>query len=185
MRSSTVARPTWPVVALAALVSLALWLGVGGDGQARSVELPCYASVPYPGDSASRGALARWMAAAARAAGLPPELPVMASLVDSGLRNRRATGGDADSVGFFQMRTGLWNVGEYRGFATRPELQLKWFLDQAIAARIQRYARREMQFGTQPSSWGQWIADVERPAGQLVPRYQLKLEEARSLLRAP
>jgi hypothetical protein len=33
-----------------------------------------------------------------------------------------------------------------------------------------------------PSSWGEWIADVERPAAQYRGRYQLRLPEARSLL---
>ena len=40
-------------------------------------------------------------------AGLPPELPVMAALVESGVRNLNY--GDADSVGFFQMRPSIWN----------------------------------------------------------------------------
>jgi hypothetical protein len=34
-----------------------------------------------------------------------------------------------------------------------------------------------------PSSYGEWIADVERPAAQYRGRYQLGLAEARSLLR--
>jgi hypothetical protein len=33
-----------------------------------------------------------------------------------------------------------------------------------------------------PSQHGEWIADVERPAEQYRSRYQLKLDEARSLL---
>ena len=39
----------------------------------------------------------------------PGELPVMASLVESGLANLNH--GDRDSVGFFQMRLGIWNRG--------------------------------------------------------------------------
>ncbi len=42
---------------------------------------------PYPGDGAPPEAIAAWMARDAQAAGLPPELPVMASLVESGLHN--------------------------------------------------------------------------------------------------
>ena len=61
--------------------------------------------------------------------GLPAELPVMAGLVESGLRNLNY--GDADSVGFFQMRVGIWDQGDYAGYPDKPELQLKWFLDQA------------------------------------------------------
>jgi hypothetical protein len=33
-----------------------------------------------------------------------------------------------------------------------------------------------------PSQYGDWTADVERPAGQYRGRYQLRLDEARSLL---
>ena len=35
-----------------------------------------------------------------------------------------------------------------------------------------------------PGQYGEWIADVERPAEQLRGRYQLKLGEARDLLAA-
>ena len=41
----------------------------------------------------------------------------MAGLVESGLQN--LDGGDADSVGFFQMRVGIWNKGDYAGLS-RP-----------------------------------------------------------------
>ena len=54
-------------------------------------------SYPYPGDGASQAALARWMGAAAAVAGLPPELPVMASLAESGLTNTAAA--DSDRIG--------------------------------------------------------------------------------------
>ena len=63
----------------------------------------------------------------------------MAALVESGLRN--LPDGDADSVGFFQMRVSIWNQGAYAGYADRPELQLDWFLDHAEAVKKQRIAR--------------------------------------------
>ena len=63
----------------------------------------------------------------------------MAALVESGLRNLDY--GDADSVGFFQMRVSIWNQGELAGYPDRPELQLKWFLDHAEAVKAQRLAR--------------------------------------------
>ena len=66
----------------------------------------------------------------------------MASLVESGVKNLNY--GDADSVGFFQMRVGIWNKGEYAGFPEKPELQAKWFLDQAEAVKKQRIARRQV-----------------------------------------
>jgi cobalamin biosynthesis protein CobT len=64
----------------------------------------------YPGDDAPRERIAAWMAGEAERRGLPPELPVMAALVESGMHN--LPGGDADSVGFFQMRTSIWDQGE-------------------------------------------------------------------------
>jgi len=133
---------------------------------------------PYPGDSAGPAAVADWMATHARARGLPAELPVMAALVESGLRNLDY--GDADSVGFFQMRTSIWDQGEYAGYAGRPELQLEWFLDHAEAVMQQRIERGLPI--DDPQHFGEWIADVERPAEQYRGRYQLRLDEARSLL---
>ena len=55
----------------------------------------------------------------------------MASLVESGLTNM--PGGDRDSMGFFQMRTSIWDEGPYKGFAQNPDLQVRWFIDQALA----------------------------------------------------
>lgn len=105
----------------------------------------------------------------------------MAALVESGLAN--LSGGDADSVGFFQMRVGIWNRGEYAGYPDRPELQVKWFVDHALALKRARVAAGDADFGSDPSTWGTWIADVERPAAQYRGRYQLRLQEARALLR--
>jgi len=134
----------------------------------------------YPGDGASREQIAAWMSAEAKKAGLPGELPVMASLVESGLTN--VQGGDRDSIGFFQMRTGIWDEGAYAGFEQHPELQLKWFIDQAVAVRDQRLRSGDEGFINDPSRWGDWIADVERPAEEYRGRYQLRLDEARQLL---
>jgi hypothetical protein len=151
---------------------------------------PTEASVPvdidvgpigdYPGDAAPKEAIARWMAAQAQAAGLPPELPVMASLVESGLRNLDY--GDRDSVGFFQMRTGIWNRGDYAGYPDRPQLQMQWFIDRALAVKADRIAEGATGFGSDPATFGEWIADVERPAEQYRGRYQLRLDEAQRLL---
>jgi hypothetical protein len=105
----------------------------------------------------------------------------MAALVESGVRNLGH--GDADSVGFFQMRTGIWNQGAYAGYPDQPELQARWFIDHALAVKRARIAAGERSFGRDPSTWGEWIADVERPAEQYRGRYQLRLAEARRLLR--
>jgi hypothetical protein len=144
---------------------------------------PDLSAVPadYPGDDAGQEALAKWLAKRADKAGLPPELPVMAALVESGVRNLNY--GDADSVGFFQMRLGIWNQGEYAGYPENPGLQAKWFIDTALAVKRQRIAAGDAGFGKDPGKWGEWIADVERPAEQYRGRYQLRLAEARRLLR--
>jgi hypothetical protein len=133
----------------------------------------------YPGDDAPQPEIAAWMGSEAQRRGLPPELPVMAGLVESGLRN--LDGGDADSAGFFQMRVGIWNQGDYAGYPDRADLQLKWFLDTAEAVKKQRIAAGRPV--DDPGGYGEWIADVERPAVQYRGRYQLRLEEARGLLR--
>ena len=89
-----------------------------------------------PGDAAPKRALAAWMAYGAAVRGVPGELPVMAALVESGMTN--LSYGQADSVGFFAMRTSIWNQGEYAGYLTNPPLQLKWFIDQALAVKAAR-----------------------------------------------
>src|SRR4051794_8926652 len=104
----------------------------------------------------------------------------MASLVESHVQN--LSGGDADSVGFFQMRVGIWNQGEYAGYPEKPELQAKWFIDQALAVKRKAIAAGDPSFGKDPARFGEWIADVERPAEQFRGRYQTRLGEARTLL---
>ena len=140
------------------------------------------AATDYPGDNASQAELAKWLGKQAEKAGLPPELPVMASLVESGVKNLNH--GDADSVGFFQMRVGIWNKGEYAGYPEKPELQAKWFIDTALDVKRNAIAKGDADFGKDPAKWGEWIADTERPAEQYRYRYQLRLDEARKLLSA-
>ncbi len=138
------------------------------------------AATDYPGDNASQEELAKWLGKQAEQAGLPPELPVMAALVESGVKNLNF--GDADSVGFFQMRVGIWNKGEYAGYPEKPELQAKWFIDTALEVKRNAIAKGNADFGKDPAAWGEWIADTERPAEQYRSRYQLRLNEARKLL---
>jgi hypothetical protein len=157
--------------------------GGGGspeDSSGNAGEAPDAGGVPsdYPGDDAPQEKIAAWMAEAAAKRGLPRELPVMAGLTESGLRNLNY--GDRDSVGFFQMRTSIWDQGEYAGYGRRPERQLDWFLDQAEAVKQHRIARGLSV--TDPNQYGEWIADIERPAEQFRGRYQLRLEQARALL---
>jgi cell wall-associated NlpC family hydrolase len=134
----------------------------------------------YPGDNAPRSAIAAWMGDAAQRAGLPRELPVMAALVESGLKNDNY--GDRDSLGFFQMRTSIWDQGKYAGFPHDPRLQLKWFIDEATSLKQRRLSEGYSGYGSDPHKWGDWIADIERPAAQYRYRYQLQLNTARQLV---
>jgi hypothetical protein len=116
----------------------------------------------YPGDAAPHAAIASWMATGATAVNLPGELPVMGALAESGLRNLNY--GDADRLGYFQMRTGIWDSGPYAGFATNPPLQLSWFTDQA-----KLFGARRSAIGidnSDPSTWGEWVADVLQAPAQ-------------------
>ena len=152
--------------------------GGGGAADVAAAAADAGGANPYPGDDAPKEQIAAWMANEAKKRGLPPQLPIMASLVESGMTNIQ--GGDADSVGFYQMRVGIWNQGEYAGYPKKPELQVKWFLDQAEQVKKARVAAGKPI--DDPNSFGEWIADVERPAEQYRGRYQLKLEEANGLL---
>ena len=131
----------------------------------------------YPGDDAGQEALAKWLAKRAEKAGLPPELPVMAALVESGVRNLDY--GDADSLGFFQMRKSVWDRGatpaSRRTRGSRPSGS------STPRSRSSGSGSRagDADFGSDPRKWGEWIADVERPAAQYRGRYQPMLEKAR------
>ncbi len=163
-------------LALAGLVVL-----LAAPGASRAQGDPC-APPPYPGDGAPRAAIAQWMAHYAALAALPRELPVMAALVESGVANVQA--GDSDSAGYFQMRASLWNAGPYAGYPQRPDLQLQWFVDQAGHVRQARISAGRPDPAAAEGAWGDWIADVERPAENLRGRYALRIAEARALIGA-
>jgi putative modified peptide len=150
----------------------------GGGGEGERVDIGDVVG-SYPSDSAPRARIATWMGSQAQKRGLPAELPVMAALVESDMHNLKY--GDADSVGYFQMRVGTWNQGEYAGYPDHAELQLKWFLDQAEAVKKQRVAAGKPV--DDPNGYGEWIADIERPRAEYRGRYQLHLDSARELLR--
>lgn len=134
-------------------------------------------TIPYPGDNAPKAEIAQWMGDLAAKHGLPRELPVMASLVESSLHNDNF--GDRDSLGYFQMRTSIWDNGQYAGYPNDPALQVKWFIDQALAVKNQMPDRH---FGSNPANFGEWIDEIERPAEEYRGRYQLQLDTARELL---
>jgi hypothetical protein len=138
---------------------------------------PCPAS--YPGDDAPRRALARWMARGAALRDVPQELPVMAALAESGMRNLNLRGNPF--AGFFSMHRSI-GKGRYRGFPRKPDLQLLWFLDTAVYVRQREIAEGDDDYGADASSYGLWIADVERPAPQNRDGYQPYLDDADELL---
>jgi hypothetical protein len=109
------------------------------------------------------------MARGAGERGLPHELPVMAAIAESGLRNLRGE----SYHGFFGM------LGEK---PLPPARQLRWFLDTAELVRQRRVAEARPDPARDPASWGLWIADVERPARENRGLYQQHLEEARRLV---
>jgi cell wall-associated NlpC family hydrolase len=102
----------------------------------------------------------------------------MAALTESNMHN--LSGGDRDSVGFFQMRLSVWDNGAYAGYAGKPELQLRWFLDKALEVKQQRVVQGKPV--DDPSQYGDWVADVERPAEQYRGRYQGQYDAAHALL---
>jgi len=136
----------------------------------------------YPGDSAAKATLVAWMASGVIRSALPAELPVMGALVESGVQNLPA--GDSDSAGYFQMRVSIWDKGDYAGFTQNPDLQVKWFTDQALAVNQSRTGAGMAPYGADSNLWGEWVADVLRPPSQYRGRYQLRLDEARQLIAA-
>jgi hypothetical protein len=64
----------------------------------------------------------------------------------------------------------------------QPELQLKWFVDQSLAVNERRVADGRPPYGADSNAWGEWAADVLRPADQYRGRYQLRLADARALI---
>jgi hypothetical protein len=159
------------IVALVASAALAPALAPGATSASAAT---CVSPTAYPGDAAPKEKIAAWMATGAGARGIPGELPVMAALVESDLQN--LDDGDADSLGYFQMRKQYWDEGEYAGYPDNPPLQLEWFVD---------YALKNVPANPADSSgWGEWIANVERPAAQYRGRYQPKLPEAQWLISA-
>jgi hypothetical protein len=170
-----VRRAVLIAAALAMLAVPAARAETGGGMPAPDFDEPCPAV--YPGDGAARERIARWMARGAADRGLPLELPVMAGIAESGLRNLKGE----TYMGFFGMHQSL-NTGDYRGFPRNPDLQLKWFLDSAGLVRQRRVAEGRPDPAQDDAAYGIWIADVERPARAYRSLYQTHLDEARTLI---
>jgi len=156
----------------------------------------------YPGDIAPKPAIAKWMARCARERGLPPELPVMCSLVEVGagsgfawnerMRNVRDAIGfssavDFDSLGFFQQRpspVANWGCRRENDRCTlqqrleniiNPPHAITEFLDEAAAVKFRLGFSNES-----PSRFGAWIQAVQISAHP--DRYQAQLQVARNLI---
>jgi hypothetical protein len=170
-----VPRPLVIAAALLAVLACAPAASAQGGAPAPDLSDPCPAT--YPGDDASQARIARWMARGAGERGLPHELPVMAGLAESGLRNLRGS----SYHGFFGMHTSL-NAGDYRGFPRKPALQLDWLLDTAALVRQRRVAEGDPDPAADVADYGLWVADVERPAPQNRSGYQPHLAKARDLV---
>jgi hypothetical protein len=180
--SAGVARPT---SLLAGAIALLLWAqpAYGQDGGGATPPDPgdpC--PTVYPGKDASRKGIAQWMGRAAAVRDVPEQLPVMAALAESGLRNLNKRGNPF--AGFFSMHRSL-NKGPYRGFAKNPELQLRWFLDTAVIVRQREIAEGDEEYAGEPETYGIWIADVERPAPENRDGYQPYLDDAGKLFDEP
>ena len=158
-----------------ALAAAALTLAL-----APAANAACVYPSSYPGDDGPKDKIAAWMAGGMVARSMPGELPVMGALVESNMTNYKSA--DSDAVGYFGMRKTIWNSGEYAGYPDNPPLQLEWFADQAEKVRSQKIAQGYADYGKDPAQYGEWVADVERPAEQYRYRYQLKLDEARNLI---
>lgn len=73
-------------------------------------------------------------------------------------------------------------ANNYAGYPERPEAQATRFIGHPVTLKKARIAAGEADFGEDPSTWGNWIADVERPAARYRGRYQPRLQDARALL---
>lgn len=140
-----------------------------------------------------RREVAQWMAREAESRGLPPELPVMAALTETGDTLRNLVNGDRDSVGFFQIRVSIHGSAA----VATPEAQLAWFLSTAARSPLGRTARQNGWSADlfkekiaaargagntgELSLWlGRWCQDVERSA--FPDRYEQRYGLARKLI---
>jgi hypothetical protein len=177
--SAGVARPSRLLAGAIALLLCAqpAFAQGGGGASPPGPGDPCPAT--YPGKHAPRKSIAQWMARAASLRQVPEQLPVMAALAESGLRNLNKHGNPF--AGFFSMHRSL-NKGPYRGFPKDPELQVRWFLDTAVIVRQREIAEGDEEYAGDPEVYGIWIADVEQPAPENRDGYQPYLDDAGDLL---
>ena len=80
------------------------------------------------------------------------------------------------------MRTSIWNEGPYKGFAAQPRSSAEVVHRPGGGGEAAADRRGRRGYGNDPAHWGDWVADIERPAEQYRGRYQLQLGTARGLL---
>jgi hypothetical protein len=141
----------------------------------------------HPPGAASKQDIACWLAAQSRAAGAPGELLVMAALTESGGRNLGY--GDADSVGYFQIRPstnaipagfglppGTQKPGDW--WVQNPDAQAAWAREKI--AQTGGVGGRDANL-SDPDALGAWAQDIERSA--YPERYRANYDEAHELVR--
>jgi murein DD-endopeptidase MepM/ murein hydrolase activator NlpD len=149
----------------------------------------------WPGDAAPTDIKAMWLATKGREAGLPDELLVMASLVETGGRlnsGQSVRFGDRDSVGLFQIRIGIhtpasigdsaseahwssWDQVKKAEYWEIAENSVKWFIKNANGVRPRP---------TEPftaANLGKWCQDTERSG--FPDRYEQRYQEAKDLIK--
>ncbi len=125
---------------------------------------------------AERVAAVRQMADQARAAGVPPELPVMTALVESRFQNLNY--GDRDSLGMFQQRA-AWGSAADR---TNIQRSTDMFLNGGAGGQrgAADYIGRYGSLPVNAQNLGRW---AQRVQGSAYPdRYQAQFDNARALL---
>lgn len=131
-----------------------------------------------PGFSTQQLSYVKEMAAAAKAAGIPPELPVMTALVETRLRN--LPHGDRDSVGLFQQRNAWGSHADRMNVAKSTHM----FLHGGRAGQPGAVDYKRM-FGSLPPTahnLGRWAQKVQVSA--FPHRYAEEYATARRLLAA-
>jgi len=171
------------------------------DGTVHDLNFGIEDDLGYPGDTASKPEIARWMARCAEERGLPPELPVMTSLVEvgagpgfgwnEGMRNVRDAIGfssavDFDSLGFFQQRFLFWGCRREENNCTpQQKLENLIYPPHAITEFLDEAEVQRAVFGftnEDESSFGAWCQAVQRSAFPF--RYQQQLIPARTLINS-
>lgn len=129
------------------------------------------------GATGSKLATVRLFAQAAKAAGVPPELPIMTALVETNFQN--LTWGDRDSIGYFQQR----NAWGSRADRLNPASAVHMFLHGGKGGQPGAVAYKR-QFGGahDAATLGRWAQAVQQSA--FPGRYAQRFSQARALLRS-